>query len=1189
MLKRLEILGFKSFADRTRFDFAAGITAIVGPNGSGKSNIVDAVRWILGEQSAKNLRGTDMTDVIFNGSSTRKSLGMAEVTMTFDNTSRTLDHPQDEVTITRRVYRDGQGEYLINNETSRLKDIKDVFLGSGAGHGAYSVIEQGRVDALLTSSPKDRRLIFEEAAGISRFKAKKLETLRKLDRVETDLIRVNDILQELGKQLQGLRLQASKALKYQEYRERLQALRIAVSVQDYNSIAAALATEDTRLNQVQTALASMSEEAQTGEEDRKKLDWELARTDDAVKHQQSFLNTARERLATLDATNFAERKAIATLDDELLRLSRQQAELGARMRLLESEIAQHAGLLESAVQRAQAENERAGRIAKALAGVVAQALQLSRAVEAARKEQYESVSREAKTQGDADGAKLHFERLTLQLERKQNEFQQTEQKLAALEELLANLSENDAVLRSRLQDMQDRVHAETKLRDAAQRQAEALQTQLEKRREERSGVRARVEILEAWEREREGLGTGVRTVLDRLDGRDDWLRNQVHGLVGDLLQAPRDIAAIVDLALGTRAEHFITHTGTDLEALTKGLADLPGRVSFLALQSVASSDMIPARDGPPPIPLASLVHSDCPGLEEQMLGRCYLAASLRDALHIAAMHPGSRFFTPTGEVVDVDGTITFGPNQGGTGLLSRKSELRELREHRATLEANISTLEAQQTELKFRVEKLTGPIRTMQEEIDALAGEAGSLRERMLEQREKERQLADNLAYLEVERDMLAKDTTKSREQAETTAMLAAEAKHAARTVHTQLEELSTQLHAAEAAREVQSQEHTAAQVALGRVNEQLGSLQKKKTDLDTEARQRRVDAINIANLLRTAKERKQDAELKVLQATSHAATVAADKDVRERSLRELAERRFLVSTARDTLMTALKGSLDATRQHQEAAHASQLAQQSLVAKRDHLLARLAEEFQVNLLDHLATDIALSVSEDANSEMEDLRKKIAKLGSVNLESIVELNLVESREQELRAQFDDLNQGHRTLKEIIDQINTDSRKLFADMLTVVRGHFQELFRKVFAGGQADIVLENEADILESGIEITAHPPGKQPQSISLLSGGERALTAAALLLAIFRSKPSPFCLLDEIDAAMDEANTQRLADMLREFSDRTQFIVITHKKRTMARADVLHGVTMQESGVSKLIAVRFEDWPEDETPTVATAA
>ena len=1189
MLKRLELIGFKSFADRTRFDFAPGVTAVVGPNGSGKSNIVDAVRWLLGEQSAKALRGTEMTDVIFNGSSTRKSLGMAEVTMTFDNAERHLDHPADEVQVTRRVYRDGRGEYLLNGHEVRLKDVKDVFLGSGAGHGAYSVIEQGRVDALLTSSAKDRRLIFEEAAGISRFKAKKLETLRKLDRVDTDLIRVHDILQELDKQLRTLRLQASKAEKYQEYHAAQKTLRVGVGLRDFRRLSATLDAETAELTRLRERIAADSGDSLTGEADLKQLDAEAARTAEALRLHTAQLAATREAIVTLDAAAKAERGHLALLEAEALRLGTQRATLGRRTRALERDAERHEAEMATMTKLAAAENLRAAGIAATQAATVARLADVNAGVQCEREKQFDAVGREARTASEAESARGHLDRLDRDLARKAAEAAQTRTRHGELQQLLDGLSQSDSDLRERHTETQARLRRVTGERDVLAVEIVAAQGELERLREERSGLRARAEILEGWEASREGFGAGVRAVLARLDAGDPVLSPAVVGLVGDLLRAPRDIASLVDIALGDVAQRFVAAASFDASALEVALKGIPGRVGFFPLRPESPVVLSPPGNRPPPLPLAALVQSECVGLAGQLLGRTFVVETLTDALTWAVWHPGYRFVTLRGELCDADGTVTVGPTQADAGILSRKSELRELRGKLYALEDAIAGREATHLRLRRESERLAGDIGGMERELATLSGEAGTLRERILEQRQTQRQLAERLDLLAAETRVAEAEAgrvraTVARLQGEASAASAAVA-----AVNAKLDELVRAAADAERERDRQAQDHTAAQVAVSRVTEQLAGLRKKKAELDAEARQHRADASTLVADERATRQRHLETTLTVLRATAQAATHYADKDARTRVVRELNARRDTVQAARAQLQAALKDSRSATQEQQQAAHGRELVVRDLLNQRDAVVARLRDDFALDLRQLAADGTPVELPADPAEEIEELRRKIVKLGSVNVEAIAELAELARRESELRAQFDDLSQGRKALQAIIDEINTESRKLFTDMLTVVRQHFQELFRKVFGGGQADIVLDDESDVLESGIEITAHPPGKQAQSLSLLSGGERALTAAALLLAIFRSKPSPFCLLDEIDAAMDEANTARLADLVREYSHKTQFIVITHKKRTMARADVLHGVTMQESGVSRLVAVRFEDWPEDDAAPARQAA
>ena len=1199
MLKRLELIGFKSFADRTRFDFAPGITAVIGPNGSGKSNVVDAVRWLLGEQSAKSLRGGEMIDVIFNGSSTRKSLGVAEVTMTFDNARRDLAVDADEVQVTRRVYRDGEGEYLLNNQPARLKDVKDLFLGTGAGHGAYSVIEQGRVDALLSASTKDRRQIFEEAAGISRFKAKKTETLRKLDRVDADLVRINDILSELDKQLRTLRLQAAKAQRYQEYTARLRDLRVAVGRAEYRDLSAALTREEAALAGLRTELAVATAAAEAGEERLRKLDWDVGRTEDALRHQDARLADARQQIAAHEASARAERGQTAGLEAELLRVGKQRADLGARARAAEAEAARVAAEVEGVSRRADAERDRAASAAAAAAAATARIADLARSLQGDRELLFELLNRSAKLHADAEVAQTQADRLRAELARKRSDAEHTAARHDTLDRLLAELSQTDADLRQRLAESRQAHADHVAARDDLRRRADALQLDLEARREDRSALRGRADVLEGLERSLEGFGAGVRAVLHRVRAGEEPLAGAVLGLVADLLTAPRDAAPLIDLALGEAAQRFVVRDEAALDVVLAAVGDLPGRVGFVPLQGESPPTGVGGLSS-----AASLVHSDLPVLPHQLLGRVLVADDLAAARALRPRFPGHRFVTRGGDLLDADGTATVGPPHADAGILSRKSELRDLRGRIADLDARIAALESEQAELRRRADALDAPIRTREAEVGALTGEAGSLRDQILEQRQVQKQLAESL-------DLLAREAALIEAELGTADAARAEAGRQAGAVDREADGVKARCEATEIAaaaaerdRDRTAQESTAAQVALGRVNEQLAGLRKKRDELEAELRQRRVDAVNLAAADRSARGRLVESVLLSLRATAAAADAYADKEARERQVADLAARRDAVRTARERLQHELKQSRDVWKDRRDQLHALELVARDLSNRRDSLTSRVRDEYGVSLAE-LADEepILLQAAEpgpgteysvpstqlEPQKEIEELRQKITRLGSVNLEALDELAAHETREAELRGQFDDLSEARGKLRQIIEQINADSRRLFAETMTAVRGHFQELFRKLFAGGTADVILEDPADVLESGIEITARPPGKELTRISLLSGGERALTAVALLLAIFRSRPSPFCLLDEVDAAMDEANTARLAGLLREFSDRSQFIVITHKKRTMAAADVLYGVTMQESGVSKLVAVRFEDWPEENEAEVRRAA
>jgi len=1237
MLKRLELVGFKSFADRTRFDFAPGITAIVGPNGSGKSNVVDAVRWLLGEQSAKSLRGGEMADVIFNGSSSRRSLGLAEVTVVFDNTRRLLAVDADEVQLTRRVYRDGTGEYLINGQPARLKDFKDIFLGSGAGAGGYTIIAQGRVDELLQASTRDRREIFDEAAGISRFKAKKTEALRKLAAVEVNLTRSKDRLDSLDSQLRTLRMQAAKAQKYQEYSGRLRELRLGLAVREYRELTAGLATERQRLEQLQADLGAATRRTGELEAALRTLDRELGRCEDGLRHQEARLAEARQLIAGFESTLRHERSATAGFEAELLKLGRQRADLGYRTRAIESEARRAAAELTAAEDRLAHERQSARAAADSLAAALARVAQLERQIADDRDRHYERVREAAAAQTTASNNRLQVERLQKEYARKLGEIEQASARRQLLAHALDDLSRNGADVQARLTAGRDRLESLRGRRHELADRVDAVQAELERYRVRQGDLRGRIGVLEELDRSLNGLGAGVRAVLESIEAERQNPHHRSHfadviGLVADLLTVPHELAPFVELALGETAQRFVVRSPEVCDPIATALRDVPGRVGFLPLPSDHAprgrdphhpdpscpdphhpdpSCPDPHRPGPRaalPGSLAASVSSDLPGLAEQLLGQVFLVGSLSEARRLIARYPDCRVVTRTGELLEADGRLSVGPPKSEAGLVSRKSELRELREQFRAVSERVTATEEELAALRRSLDSTDEAIEAVESEVELLSGEAGDLQREIARQRQQVEQLDELIALLRQEATYLEEELRKgeacwvaARQQAEQAEQAAVELKN-------RLDELQEHQREAETARQAAQEAHTAAQVALSRAVAEHERARERLVQLESELRKRRVEAVDITASITTVRDRLLDSTLTMLRATAGQADAYREKEHRERLAAELAALAGRHRAAREQLRDELDTLRSLRQERQNQVHSHELAVRDLLSRREAVAQRIREDYGVELAELVVapagpTDTpptlppsppppsamtpppdgpAAAVPANPHAEIEELRKKIARLGAVNLEALDELARVEGEFTALQAQHDDLNAGRQALQETIDEINATSRRLFTETLAAVRGYFQELFRKLFGGGQADIVLEDESDVLESGIEITARPPGKELRALSLLSGGEKTLTAVALLLAIFRNKPSPFCILDEVDAALDEANTQRLAGVLREFLDRSQFIVVTHKKRTMAAADLLWGVTMPESGVSRLLPLRFEDWPDEAT-------
>jgi chromosome segregation protein len=1213
MLKRLELVGFKSFAERTVFDFAAGITAIVGPNGSGKSNVVDSVKWVLGEQSAKSLRGSEMADVIFNGSATRRSLGLAEVTMTFDNAKKVLASESEEVQITRRVYRSGEGEYLINGQVCRLKDIKELFLGSGAGADAYSIIEQGRVDVLLQASTKDRRTIFEEAAGISRFKAKKIETLRKLERVDQNVQRLKDIIEEVEKQLRSVKLQASKAQRYQEYSGRLKELRLALGLQEYHQFAGGLQIESAKLESLRSVLAQQSEQAESWDRELSALENALATSDAAIHARETVLGNARQQIAAEETTLGHERALTADLEGELSRTRLALAELDGRVASLADAAEQVTAELRQA--EAQSQEQRVGvrAIEDELQRVVLRLAVLQKQVAADQEAHLESMRQAARLQNDAVSHRAHTENLTRQRDRLHRQSEEAAENLASVDLELQELTRADeelharlAVARQGLTDQRQETERLRQLRDTTANIVAEL-------REQRSGLASRVEVLEGLERSQEGLGTGVREMLDCLNQPEPGPWRTVVGMVADLLTVRREYAPLIDVALGERAQRFLARDPVQLHrALEQRATPFSGRVSFLTLTPSSAEPPPPtsrllalSRQAPPRLPLlppelrghagivalaASLVsceHPEFADLPTQLLGRTLIVRDLATAREVAIAAPGHRFVTLHGEILEPDGTLTVGTHHAESGVLSRKSELRELRAQAAGFDQRIADTEADLAGLREQIAALDERALEHQREIDVLGEQAADLRSRVGQHRERRASLHEEVVGSRDEIGVLETDIAEWQGRWERARDNAAFADTQAQALQQRAQAGEHEAREREELRASLQEQCTAAKVALAQADERLAGLRGRHQQMTLDLEQRRQERRQSETNLSTLTTRLTESQRTMLNASAALARWYLEKESAERDLTELTSERERHRQARQQLLERTQSARAEWREKQEQAHSLELQVNDLRHRRETLVERLREDYQLDLAELYAEksasgqELPATDSTQANEEIAELRRKLSRLGAVNLEALQELQELEKRATELQTQYDDIASAKRSLEEIIAKINEDSRRLFTETFGAIRTNFQELFRKLFGGGMAEIVLEDETDILESGIEIIARPPGKELRSISLMSGGEKTMTAVALLLAIFRTRPSPFCILDEVDAALDEANIGRFTVVLREFLDRSHFIIITHSKRTMSVADVLYGVTMQESGISKRVAVRFEDWPDDE--------
>jgi chromosome segregation protein len=1182
MLRALELIGFKSFADKTRLEFPPGITVVVGPNGSGKSNVVDAIKWVLGEQSVKSLRGREMADVIFNGSSSRRALNAAEVTLTFDNHERRLPTETSEVHITRRVYRSGEGEYLINKQPARLRDIRDLFAGTGVATEAYSVIEQGKVDVLLQSSPKDRRLIFEEAAGISRFKAKKLESLRRLERVEQNLLRLSDIVDEVEGRLRTVRMQAGKARRYQEYASRLQELRTQVGFTDWRKLTGQLEAFESESAVLCDEITQSQALAERSEQLAAEVDGRIAALEAEIRTSEVRVAQNRERIAALVAAEDSARTRIAELDEQRSRLRQQIA--GARHRVVELEegIATARASVAEAGRRSQELSRRLGEEERAFTALAAQVDQIQSENEQRRQAQLEAMRVAAAMANE-------IKSLDGQLSRAEERRQHCLSRLAQLEADRARIDGQIAALQAE----RERLLARTETRNAdlaaARKQLAAsretltlAQRELASLRERLSGASERAALLAELENRAEGLNVGVKEILKQASDNPEGPFQQVRGLLADLLQVSVESAALVDLALGERAGFLVVTSGEELSKyLVAGGSRWPGRVGFLPLESTQQTCApvdFAGREGV--IGRASqFVESpaDLQPLVERLLGDVWFVDRLAVAVALApSASRQTSFVTLSGDVLSADGTLVVGQVHSSAGLISRRSELRAIRRQIAEWEQKVAAAQQRTDALEREVAARDESVLAMAAAHQQAADELAEIRLRLGSAEQQRRQ------FLE-QHETTTADAAAATEQCQAVIQSRAITRGKLEQVHATLAQTEARLaenvrriDELEAVRQVRSREAMTIKLELSRVDQQRDHLQSeiRRFEHEHQERQRWLSETNeqfAENLARTA-----DTEGKLLAAEASLAEHYLRKDSfgDETTVLELRRDEFRVERA-GTLQEAnrLRARL---RRLEEKRHKRELEAGGLRHERATLEQRLREDYGIELADLSDRSIGDQERAAVEEEIAELRRKLSNIGGVNLDSLEESEELEQRFTELSTQYEDLRKAKTSLETIIGKINADSRRLFIDTLETVKEHFQTLFRKLFGGGRADIVLEEGVDILDSGIEIVARPPGKEPRNISLLSGGEKTLTCVALLLAIFRSRPSPFCVLDEVDAALDEANIERFVGVLKEFLEWTQFIVVTHSKKTMSCAGTLYGITMQESGISKRVSVRFDD-------------
>ena len=1179
-LKALEIQGFKSFPDKTVLNFGEDITAIVGPNGSGKSNISDAIRWVMGEQNSRQLRGAKMEDVIFGGTEKRRAMGFAQVTLVIDNTEHIFNRDEAEVAVTRRYYRSGESEYYINRQSVRLKDVNELFMDTGMGREGYSIIGQGKIDEILSVRSDDRREVFEEAAGISKYRHRKEESERKLQRTEENLVRINDKITELELQVEPLRKQAETAKKYLVLRDELRTLEISVWLEN--------------LQKLKADRLKLQADFETAQADQKKAQDELDRVyaqaeecsrllhendcaaeekrgrisalESAIGEHESAAAVARttaqhhaETIERMDREMSESRSRTESLHEQMQVMARRMEEIDASARTLENEIA------------ALCEEMRGSSDAAAAAAAQLEQLRRREAQEVAGAAQAQAEL-SAITAGSDEIAQRTAE-LTEELTQSEEKLTQTRREAAQNEKELLSAREEE-------QAAANIIGGHSLKMEGRQRRAKESIEQKNQLSLQEKTIADRIRLLSEMEKEYEGFSKAVKIVMRAAEART---LSGIHGPVGNLIHTDKDCSVAIEIALGGALQHIVVDTKNDGKNAIGLLKQRDGgRATFLPLDTIRGRSL--RENGLENeygfVGIASeLVRCDgrYGSVIENLLGATVVVEDLDCGIQMAKRHDNRfRIVTLDGQVINAGGSMTGGSVSRNAGILSRSGELEQLHKklkkiqsqlQDATLLAESANRELQKAQYELEVARdqqrqandrvltLEGRKNHYDMLIESLEQQQESLH---IQKENLQKRSTDDAGRMDTIRRTIADFTARAEETREEIEML----QRRQETARQGLGEMTDRLTEKKAQQAALSAEGESARRSMEDLSRLRESLEGEHTDRES-LRAQMEQAMAQAR----AEEERQQQEARELRGGIEEHRQALQKLSEEKMALETRRSQTdrLSRTCNDTLLncerevTRLEGKLNGS-----------------ALEEKQILDKLWERYELSHSDAQALRVELDSVPKATRRIGELNREIKGLGAINIGAIEEFDRVNTRYTYLSDQRNDVEKAKEELLGIIEEITKQMTEIFATQFEILKQSFQETFLELFGGGRATLELEDENDILRCGIEIKAQPPGKQLKTLSLLSGGEKAFVAIALYFAILKVHPTPFCVMDEIEAALDESNVVRYARYMRRIAGKTQFIVITHRRGTMEEADVLYGITMQERGVSTVLTANLNE-------------
>ena len=1177
-LKRLELQGFKSFADKTVLDFKPGITTVIGPNGSGKSNISDSIRWVLGEQSMKSLRGSKTEDVIFAGTQNRKSLGFAEASIIIDNSDGKLPIEFTEVTVTRRIYRSGESGYFINKTPCRLKDILELFMDTGIGKDGYSIIGQGKIDEILSNKSEERRHVFEEAAGIVKYRTRKAESEKKLEQSKLNLLRINDILVEIEQNLDPLKIQSEKARKFLDLREELKSIEVGLFIHNIDSYKekieevlkdediynTQIVREDERLSNMQEQKESLRqaidnitnqiEKMQTlsfeSEKKKEKLTSEININKERINNNNSNFERFREeieesnkRIEELEEEKNQKQGKKDNLYESKEKFVKELEEKEKELATLNDKLSEKEKEIESKKQKVDANTDERYEITNVISTLVAN-------MESSEKRENNIKNEIASYISELDASRIHKDEIG-------KGFYEIDSKRNKIKKELEDIDEK-------------RKEAETKLKD--------FDTRINNAESEKRIKESRLKFLEETEREKEGYNRSVKAILQECD-KNVSLKKGMHGVLANLISVPKEYETAIEMSLGQAMQNIVTDNEADAKKLVEYLrVNKLGRASFLPITSVYGKKLEKLSKENGVVGIASdLVKYDkkYEQIVLSLLGRTVIVDNMDTAINVAKKNKYAfRIVTIEGDVVNPSGMITGGSVvQKTVNILGRSREIESLKK-------DIKKLEEKIKNLKDEKEKYSDEIESTLEEVSALEKELQEIEIVYATEKQKVVSEEEAIKKIETRLEKLREEDKSIKEQKEISKNKQNELNEKIKELEEENSKLTDEINEF-ALLNKDDQKYiddlnfdiTNLKISVSSFDESEDSInemidrinldiENTKTVINNKTEQRKKITEENKNLEESIKNLEEEIE-KLKEDSSNSGSkieeLKKDRVAKNEKLNETEEQ----------VLEQMKKIEDLKNQVVKC----DIKKSKLETERDQIINKMWEEYELTPLQAAEFKKPTNVQE-VQRKVNNLRNDIKELGSINIDSIEEYKKLKERYDFMSEQRLDLENTMAKLRKVIVDLTEVMRKQFDEKFKIINKNFAEVFSELFGGGKAELKLTDENDILESGIEIEVQPPGKKLQNMSLLSGGERAFTAIALLFAILKINPAPFCVLDEIEAALDDVNVYRFAEYLKKFAKDTQFLVITHRKGTMEVADTVYGITMEENGISKLLSMKL---------------